>query len=138
MTANIKTMCDSIGKGDYLLVQFGHNDEKTDDADRGTYPGLDFSTLDNEGKNANGQYSYEWTILNKYVRVAQAKGATVVLVTPVARRSSDGTANYKSHVAYVEGLVALGKEYNIPVIDMTTKTATLYQLLRPHQWKLPQ
>lgn len=124
-----QTMCDSIGKGDYLFVQFGHNDEKTDDADRGTYPGLDFSTLDNEGKNANGQYSYEWIILNKYVKVAQAKGATVVLVTPVTRRSSNGTANYKSHVAYAEGLVALGKEYNIPVIDMTTKTVELYTQL---------
>ncbi|MGN0630095.1 MAG: pectinesterase family protein, partial [Ruminococcus sp.] len=124
-----KTMCDSIGQGDYLFVQFGHNDEKTDDADRGTYPGLDFSTLDNEGKDANGQYSYEWTILNKYVRVAQAKGATVVLVTPVTRRSSNGTANYKSHVAYAEGLIALGKEYNIPVIDMTTKTVELYTQL---------
>lgn len=124
-----KTMCNSIGKGDYLFVQFGHNDEKTDDAARGTYPGLDFSTLDKDGKNSAGQYSYEWVILNKYVKVAQANGATVVLVTPVTRRGSNGAANYKSHVAYAEGLVKLGKEYNIPVIDMTTKTAELYTQL---------
>ncbi len=121
-----ETMCNSIGNGDYLFVQFGHNDEKTTDAERGTYPGLDFSTLDKDGKNASGQYSYEWTILNKYVKIAQAKGATVVLVTPVTRRGSDGTANYKSHTAYAEGLVALGKQYNIPVIDMTTQTTQLY------------
>lgn len=121
-----KTMCNSIGKGDYLFVQFGHNDEKTSDADRGTYPRLDFSTLDSEGKNSDGQYSYEWILLNKYVKVAQEKGATVVLVSPVTRRGSNGTANYESHVAYAEGLVKLGKEYNIPVIDMTTKTAELY------------
>ncbi len=124
-----KTMCNSIGKGDYLFVQFGHNDEKTDDAARGTYPGLDFSTLDKDGKNSAGQYSYEWVILNKYVKVAQANGATVVLVTPVTRRGSNGAANYKSHVAYAEGLVKLGKEYNIPVINMTTKTAELYTQL---------
>ncbi|MDO4862786.1 MAG: pectate lyase [Ruminococcus sp.] len=130
MTDNeYRTMCDSIGKGDYLFVQFGHNDEKTDDADRGTYPSLDFSTLDSSGKNSAGQYSYEWIILNKYVRVAQAKGASVVLVTPVTRRSSSGGANYKSHTPYSEGLIALGKQYNIPVIDMTTKTAELYTQL---------
>ncbi|MGN0580955.1 MAG: hypothetical protein ACI4JE_08770 [Ruminococcus sp.] len=50
-------------------------------------------------------------------------------MTPVTRRGSNGTANYKSHVEYAEGLVALGKEYNIPVIDMTTKTAQLYTQL---------
>ena len=127
--AEYRTMCDSIGKGDYLFVQFGHNDEKTEDAARGTYPGLDFSSLDSEGKNASGQYSYEWVLLNKYVRVAREKGASVVLVTPVTRRSSNGSANIKSHTAYAEGLIALGKEYQIPVIDMTAKTAELYAQL---------
>lgn len=124
-----KTMCNSIGKGDYLFVQFGHNDEKTTDDARATFPGLDFSTLDSEGKNSARQYSYEWVILNKYVKAAQAKGATVVLVTPVTRRGSDGKANYKSHIEYAAGLVALGKEYKIPVIDMTTMTAELYTKL---------
>ncbi len=34
---NYTTLCNSIGKGDYLFIQFGHNDEKTDES---TYPGL--------------------------------------------------------------------------------------------------
>ncbi len=123
---NYTTLCNSIGAGDYLFIQFGHNDEKTDDADRGTYPKLDFSTLDSNGMNSSGQYSFEWIILNKYVKMAQDKGATAVVVTPVTRRSSDGQANYKSHTEYAEGLVAMGEEYNIPVIDMTTLTTELY------------
>ena len=80
-------------------------------------------------KSGVGGMGISWVIQNKYVKIVQAKGATVVLVTPVTRRGSNGTANYKSHVAYAEGLVKLGKEYNIPVIDMTTKTAELYTQL---------
>lgn len=124
--SNYSTLCNNISKGDYLFIQFGHNDEKTDDADRSTYPGLDFSTLDSEGKNSSGQYSYEWYILNKYVKVAQNKGAAAVIVTPITRRSSNGTANYKSHTEYSNALIQLGKDYNIPVIDMTALTTELY------------
>lgn len=123
---NYETLCNSIGKGDYLFIQFGHNDEKTDDANRGTYPKLDFSTLDSNGKNSSGQYSFEWIILNKYVKMAQSKGATAVVVTPVTRRSSNGEANFKSHTEYAQGLIEMGVEYNVPVIDMTTLTAELY------------
>ncbi len=124
--SNYTTLCNSIGKGDYLFIQFGHNDEKTDDADRGTYPKLDFSTLDSHGMNSSGQYSFEWIILNKYVRMAQSKGATAVIVTPVTRRASNGTANYSGHTQYTEGLISLGTQYNVPVIDMTAMTTELY------------
>ncbi|SFC68567.1 GDSL-type esterase/lipase family protein [Ruminococcus albus] len=124
-----KILCDSIGKGDYLFIQFGHNDERTAEPQHAAYPYLEFSTLDGEGKNPNGQYSYEWMLLNKYVRVAQEKGATAVLVTPVSRRAKDGTAMIEEHKQYSDAVVALGKKYNIPVIDMTTKTAELYNKL---------
>lgn len=124
--SNYTTLCNSIGKGDYLFIQFGHNDEKTDDAARGTYPKLDFSTLDSNGMNSSGQYSFEWIILNKYVRMAQNKGATAVVVTPVTRRASNGTANYSGHTQYTEGLLALGEQYGVPVIDMTSLTVELY------------
>jgi len=124
-----KILCDSIGKGDYLFIQFGHNDERTAEPQHAAYPYLEFSTLDGEGKNPNGQYSYEWMLLNKYVKVAQDKGATAVLVTPVARRAKDGSAMIEEHKQYSDAVVALGKKYNIPVIDMTTKTAELYNKL---------
>ncbi|MBQ8688543.1 MAG: RICIN domain-containing protein, partial [Ruminococcus sp.] len=57
---NYTTLCNSIGAGDYLFIQFGHNDEKTDEATYpglGTYPNLDMSTLDSNGMNSSGQYS---------------------------------------------------------------------------------
>lgn len=120
------TLCNELGEGDYLFIQFGHNDEKTDDADRGTYPGLDWSTLDGSGKNSSGQYSYEWILAKKYIEVAQSKGAVPVLVTPITRRGSDGSANYKGHLEYQAGMFTLGELYGIAVLDMTTQTAELY------------
>ncbi len=129
---NYQTLCNSIGKGDYLIIQFGHNDEKTDEATYpglGTFPGLDFSTLDAEGKNSSGQYSYEWILLNKYIKMAQDKGATAVICTPITRRSSTGEPYYQAHTSYQESLIALGAEYNVPVIDLTLKTTELYNQL---------
>ncbi|MBQ4488025.1 MAG: RICIN domain-containing protein [Ruminobacter sp.] len=126
---NYQTLCSNIGAGDYLFIQFGHNDEKTDEATYpglGTYAGLDQSTLDSEGKDASGRYSYEWIILNKYIKPAQAAGAVPVLVTPITRRNADGTPNYAAHTAYQQALIQLGKEYNIPVIDATALTTAYY------------
>ncbi len=129
---NYTTLCNSIGAGDYLFIQFGHNDEKTDEATYpglGTYPNLDMSTLDSNGMNSSGQYSYEWILLNKYIKMAQDKGAVPVLVTPITRRGSDGSANYSAHTAYQQALIKLGQEQGVAVIDMTTLTTELYTSL---------
>ena len=127
--SNYQTLLRNIGAGDYLFIQFGHNDEKTDEATYpglGTYAGLDQSTLDSEGKDASGRYSYEWIILNKYIKPAQAAGAVPVLVTPITRRGADGTPNYAAHTAYQQALIQLGKDCNVPVIDATALTAAYY------------
>jgi len=127
--ANYTTLCNEIGAGDYLFIQFGHNDEKTDESTYpglGTYTGLDWSTLDSSGKNSSGQYSYEWILAAKYITMAQNKGALPILVTPITRRGSDGSANYSAHTAYQQAMIGIAAMYNIPVIDMTTQTAELY------------
>lgn len=81
-----------IRKGDYLLVQFGHNDEKCgyepprpapardliDIANLCTYPG--------DGAGVPAEMSFRKT-LEKYIALAKNAGATPVLITPVTRRS---------------------------------------------------
>lgn len=126
---NYQTLKNSLGKGDYLFIQFGHNDEKTDEAQYpglGTYPGLDWATLDQNGKDAQGRYSYEYLLTAYYINLAKNKGAVPVLVTPITRRGTDGKPNYQQHTAYQQGMIDLGKNYNVPVIDMTTLTTQLY------------
>lgn len=126
---NYQTLKASLGAGDYLFIQFGHNDEKTDESTYpglGTYPGLDWGTLDNYGKDAQGRYSYEFLLAAYYVNLAKNAGAVPVLVTPITRRSPDGTPYYQAHTEYQKGMITLGAMYNVPVIDMTDLTTKLY------------
>ena len=127
---NYQTLKSSLGKGDYLFIQFGHNDEKTDEATYpglGTYPGLDWSTLDSSGKDAQGRYSYEYLLTAYYINLAKNKGAIPVLVTPITRRGSDGTPYWQAHAEYQNGMITLGKNYGVPVIDATALTTELYE-----------
>ena len=129
---NYQTLKNSLGKGDYLFIQFGHNDEKTDEAQYpgiGTYPGLDRNTLDNTGKDSQGRYSYEYILTAYYIDLAKNKGAVPVLITPITRRASDGQANYKQHTPYQQAMITLGKQNNVAVIDMTDLTTQLYNNL---------
>ncbi len=127
--ANYQTLKSSIGQGDYLFIQFGHNDEKTDEATYpglGTYPGLDWSTVDSSGKDSQGRYSYEYILTAYYINLAKNAGAQPVLVTPITRRGADGTANAQAHTDYQNGMKNIGELFQVPVIDMTTLTAQLY------------
>ena len=127
--ANYQTLKNSLGAGDYLFIQFGHNDEKTDEATYpglGTYPGLDWSTLDNTGKDAQGRYSYEYLLTAYYINLARNKGAVPVLVTPITRRGTDGSPYYQAHTEYQQGMIGLGSLYGVAVIDATTLTTELY------------
>ena len=126
---NYQTLKSSIGKGDYLFIQFGHNDEKTDESQYpglGTYPNLDWGTLDSSGKDAQGRYSYEYILAAYYINLAKNAGAQPVLVTPITRRGTDGKPNYAAHTNYQNGMLTLGKNYSVPVIDMTALTTQLY------------
>lgn len=93
-------------EGDFLLIQFGHNDEKQDPA-RYTEP--------------YGSYQEN---LRFFIHAARAAGAYPVLVTPIARRLFDEQGNFKpgSHGEYPEAMRRLGLEENVPVADLTALT----------------
>lgn len=92
--------------GDFLLIQFGHNDEK-DDPLRHTDP--DTSFKDN---------------LRCFIRCARASGAYPVLHTPIARRLFDEAGNFRpgSHGEYPRAIREVGAEMGVPVIDLTAIT----------------
>ena len=99
-----------LSQGDYLMIQFGHNDEKPRQ-DRHTEP---FSTYQ--------EY------LMRYVDDARKKGAYPVLVTPLCRRwfREDGTLE-DSHGEYPEAVRELGQRENVPVADLTEKSRILLE-----------
>jgi len=96
----------AMEEGDFLLIQFGHNDEKPDEL-RHTEP--------------FGSYQEN---LRFFIREARKKGAYPVLVTPIARRLFDENGNFRpgSHGDYPEAMRQLGQAEQVPVADLTAKT----------------
>ena len=96
----------SIQPGDYVFIQFGHNDAKADDPARYA--------------PAFGAYQDN---LRLFVRTAKEKGATPVLLTPVARRwFKDGRLDRDCHKDYPAAMKQVAEEENVPLLDITTAT----------------
>ena len=98
---------EAIGAGDMLLIQFGHNDEKSDE--RHTDPDTTFP-------------EHLWG----YCEVALSKGALPVLITPVERRffEEDGSLRY-THGEYPDAVRRLAAEKNVPLCDLNADSRAL-------------
>lgn len=108
----------AIRPGDYLLISFGHNDEKITDPARGTDPYTTFQAY-----------------LTQYVETAREHGATPVLVTPVERRRFSGDTAVASHGEYPAAMKQLGQRLSVDVIDLTALSMNLWQQLGPERTK---
>lgn len=104
-----KSVTDSLRKGDYVFIQFGHNDEvKT----KKTY------TTEEEFKDN----------LGKYVKETLMAGAFPILITPVARRSFDAEGKLlETHQAYSGIVRTVAHEMHVPLIDLDKESMILLQ-----------
>lgn len=92
--------------GDYVLIQFGHNDQKVDSPDR--YAAADTDYRSN---------------LKRYITEAREKGAKPIIATPISRRSYDEQGVLEdSHGRYSEVVREVAAEMNIPLLDLHKKT----------------
>lgn len=124
---NYTTLKTSISEGDYLIIGFGHNDEKNDDAARFT----DATKSYTDDSTAGGP-SFAYTLYQNYVKLAKDAGATPILCTPIVRYSSTGDyTGAKIHDTetgnYSQAIKTLGEATDTTVIDLTTITKTLYE-----------
>ncbi len=103
-----------LRKGDVLLIQFGHNDQKIEDPTRRTEPVQEFP---------------RW--LMRYVDAARARGATPILLTPVARRVFDGNQLLDTHVAYAGAVRALARREGVLLVDLTASSMDWLRALGP-------
>jgi len=95
--------------GDYLFIQYGHNDEK----EKG------------EGVGAFTTYKAD---LKKFVAGARERGGIPVLITPVQRRTFDQDGKItNSHGDYPEAVRQVAKEENVPLIDLNAMSKPLYE-----------
>lgn len=92
---------DDLKKGDFVFIQFGHNDSSKDKGERYTPP-------EDYRKN-----------LIKFVDEVRAKGGTPVLLTPVMRRRFDKNGKfYDTHGEYPGIVRTVALEYKAALIDM--------------------
>ncbi len=92
-----------IGEGDFLFIQFGHNDEKSEDPARYTEP---FSTyMEN---------------LETYVNVARRHNACPVLITPLERRCfvDEKHLGMGAHSDYVAAMKQTAEKNHVALVDL--------------------
>ncbi len=100
-----------LKSGDYVLIQFAHNDSK----ERG------------EGIGAFTSYKAS---LKHYVAAIRAKGGTPILISPMHRRTFDADGKItNSHGDYPEAVRQVAKEENLMLIDLTAKSKIFYEAL---------
>lgn len=105
-----KTVLDALQPGDWVIIQFGHNDEKKNDTKRYTDPGSSYR--DN---------------LRRFVRETREKGASPILATCVVRRRWDakGEQMIDTHGDYPEATREVAAEEKVPLLEMHNLTRQL-------------
>jgi lysophospholipase L1-like esterase len=107
----------ALQEGDYVFIQFGHNDEADNYPDRYTAP-------EDYRKN-----------LSKFVSETRGKKAYPVLLTPITRRRFDKEGHIQeTHVAYSKVTAEVAAQYKVPLIDLDKLSRELVQhfVLRGH------
>ena len=100
-----------LKQGDYVIIEFGHNDEKEKNAGDGAW------------------YSYSRN-LKIFVDRIREKGGNIIFCTPTARRFFDDNGHIKNtHGDYPEAMKAVARRENVPVIDLTKMSTTFYEAL---------
>ena len=105
-----KSIHDKIGPGDYVFIQFGHNDESIEKLGRYTSP--DSFTMN----------------LTRFIKDTRDKKATPILITPVARRKFDASGKImETHEQYSKLTREVAASQKVILIDLDMKSQSLYQ-----------
>ena len=102
----------TLKPGDYVFVEFGHNDEKEH----------------RPGDGAWYHYQYQLKI---FIDMVRSKGASIVLCTPTERRAfeDDHKTLRNTHGDFPEAMRMVAAKENVPLIDLNAMTRTLFEAL---------
>ena len=102
----------TLKKGDYVVVEFGHNDEK-------------------EKKPGDGAWYHYVYNLKIFVDQVRAKGATIIFCTPTQRRAfaNDGKSITNTHGDFPAAMRSVAEREHVPVIDLNGMTTQMYLAL---------
>jgi lysophospholipase L1-like esterase len=115
----LDTILAAIQPGDYLFVQFGHNDASSGNPERYTSPD-----------------DYKRYLRDNYMAGATARGATPVLITPVSRRDYDSNGQFRvSFPDYVNKVHELVNETGVAMIDLSARSRAYLNSIGPEAAK---
>lgn len=103
-------------KGDYLFIQFGHNDQKANWPQTYVEP-----------------FTTHKAYLKAFIAEARRRGAIPVLVTPMQRRNFDGSKIRNTLGDFPDSVRETAKEENVPLIDLTKMSIAFYEALGPEK-----
>ncbi len=106
-----------LKKGDYVLLEFGHNDQKTDD------------------RIGNGAYYAFSHQVKQMIDECHQRGATFILCTPTMRRSFEGSTVVNTHKDYPEAIRGIAQREDILLIDLQQLTGRFYEAMGPEASK---
>ncbi|HRX93538.1 MAG TPA: rhamnogalacturonan acetylesterase, partial [Chitinophagaceae bacterium] len=114
-----KSIMDDANEGDYVIIQFGHNDESVEKKER-------YATPDTFKMN-----------LTRFIKETRNKKAIPILFTPVSRRKFDKDGNaVETHKEYSALTREVAKEQNVLFVDLDEKSRALYQQFGEQNSKL--
>lgn len=102
----------TLKKGDYVFVEFGHNDEK-------------------EKKPGDGAWYHYQYQLKIFVDQVRKKGAEIVFLTPTQRRAfnDDKKTIRNTHGDFPAAMKMVAEKENVPLIDLNQMTKTFFETL---------
>ena len=108
-----------LKKGDYVFIEFGHNDQKIEDSTRYTNP----------------HTSYRYNLI-RFVKQTREKGAIPILLTSIARRNfNEKGVLVPTHGDYPLETRLVAQQYKVPFIDLEYYTELLEQAYGPEKSK---
>lgn len=98
--------------GDYVLCEFGHNDQKE------------------KAPGSGAWYNFSYN-LKRYIDLVRAKGGTIIFVTPTQRRRFDDSHKHivESHGDYPDAMRTVARREKVPVIELHDMTRTFFETL---------
>jgi lysophospholipase L1-like esterase len=123
---------DSLHSGDYVLIQFGHNDGSSPNQDkaRGDLPGIgdeaqEFTMPDGSRRTV---HTFGW-YLRLFIHDVQAKGAHPLLLSPTVRNIWKDGAVERGLGHFKDWTAAVAKAENVPCLDVADAIADRYEAL---------
>lgn len=108
-TKKFKKIVGNLKPGDYVFIEFGHNDEK------------------DKGPGAGAKYNFAYN-LKSMIDQVRAKDAIPVILTPTQRRNFDAEGKVgDTHKGYAQAAMEVADRENVTCIDLTSMTTRMIQ-----------